>query len=163
MRWRRATGGFEHGACAGHGDPANNGEVLVAGGIDNTGTPLSSTEIYNPATNSFSAGPAMNAARAGATATLLNDGRVLIAGEFAAGFVPNSTEIFDGTNSFASGPTMSSTRLNPTATLLPNGDVLIAGGELEPNASASADLYDGTNNCFAGESSTPCSGRPRQP
>jgi len=42
---------------------------------------IASTEIYDPATNTFAAStPSMNTARAEATATLLPDGKVLIAG-----------------------------------------------------------------------------------
>ena len=40
-----------------------NGKVLIAGGFSNSGF-LSSTEIYDPATNSFAAStPSMNDAR----------------------------------------------------------------------------------------------------
>ena len=52
-----------------------NGKVLIAGGSF-----LSSTELYNPATNTFAAGPSMSAGRSFPTATLLPNGKVLIAG-----------------------------------------------------------------------------------
>ncbi len=118
-----------------------NGKVLIAGGFGNSGF-LSSTEIYDPATNSFAAStPSMNDARSGATATLLPNGNVLIAGG-VGGFNPAndnlaSTEIYDpAANSFAaSTPSMNGSRDSATATLLPNGKVLIAGGEIIPGSS----------------------------
>ena len=59
-----------------------NGEVLVAGGYANSAGDaiLSSTDLYNSATNSFIAGPSMNDQRGLASAALLSNGKVLIAG-----------------------------------------------------------------------------------
>jgi len=53
--------------------------VLIAGGENGTGT-LNTTEIYDPASGTFSAAANMATARADHSATLLADGRVLIAG-----------------------------------------------------------------------------------
>jgi hypothetical protein len=58
------------------------GKVLIAGGNDDISTPLSS-ELYDPATNSFAAAAdtaSMNADRYGATVVLLPSGKVLIVG-----------------------------------------------------------------------------------
>lgn len=66
-----------------------DGTVLIAGGVMPVATatpglynqiPLSSTEIYNPATGSFSPGPTMREVRLSHTATLLADRRVLFVG-----------------------------------------------------------------------------------
>ena len=67
-----------------------NGNVLIAGGLSTVNNPggasLSSTEIYDPTTNTFAAStPSMNDAREEATATLLLNGKVVIAG--GQGFV----------------------------------------------------------------------------
>lgn len=58
------------------------GEVLVIGGTSNDEDLLSSTEVYDPATQSFTAGPTMNSGRykLNGSATLLPDGRVVVAG-----------------------------------------------------------------------------------
>lgn len=58
-----------------------DGRVLVAGGVTlNTGAGLSTTEIYDPKTNTWSAGPALPGPRTHHGAARLSDGSVLIAG-----------------------------------------------------------------------------------
>jgi hypothetical protein len=141
-----------------------NGKVLIAGGIGDGGGAISSTELYDPATNTVAAGPTMSAARISATATFLpngklqtdgvqTDGKVLIAGgELGAdgGFKRlNSTELYDpATNTFAAGPAMNTARGDAAATLLPNGKVLIAGGAGQPVVLNSTELYDPATNTF---------------
>jgi hypothetical protein len=71
-----------------------DGEVLIAA----SSSPFTATtEIYDPVTNTFAAStPSMNDAREGATATLLPNGKVLIAGgfSFTALAALSSTEIY---------------------------------------------------------------------
>jgi hypothetical protein len=65
-----------------------DGTVLVAGGSetqDNAFPALASAELYDPAAGRFSAAANMTTARAYATATLLNNGQVLIMGGRALG------------------------------------------------------------------------------
>jgi hypothetical protein len=60
-----------------------DGRVLIAGGYWSNGQKwrvLSSAEMYDPATGNFSPIGSMGTPRNGHSATLLNDGRVLIAG-----------------------------------------------------------------------------------
>jgi hypothetical protein len=68
--------------------PLLDGRVLVAGGSQETPeglrTAVSSTELWDPSTNRFEPGPELTDARAGHTATLLSDGRVLIVGGFTS-------------------------------------------------------------------------------
>lgn len=53
----------------------NTGKILIAGGVNSDGVnpvaTLSSTELYDPATNTFAPGPKMNWARADAVAIQL--------------------------------------------------------------------------------------------
>src|SRR5207253_6007752 len=59
-----------------------NGKVFVAGGWNNRVSPfvLASAELYDPASNSWSAIASMAQGRLGAFASILPDGRVLVAG-----------------------------------------------------------------------------------
>jgi len=86
----------------------------------------------------------MSVARLGPTATLLNDGRVLIAG----GAQDASAEIYDpssGRFARTRGDMQVAGRKQHTATLLRDGRVLIAGG----SGLASAELFDPKTETFA--------------
>jgi hypothetical protein len=78
----------------------NNGNVLVAGGIDTTtlnAFALASAELYSPVTGTFTATGSMTDFRVYHTATLLNDGNVLVAGgqESDGGIAPvDSAELY---------------------------------------------------------------------
>src|ERR1035438_5791848 len=67
------------------------------------------------------------------TATLLLDGRVLVAGGYDGANYLTSSEIFDpSTGTWTETSPMLMGRYKHTATLLPNGKVLVAGGFLAP-------------------------------
>ena len=74
-----------------------DGKVLVAGGVHpvqvGSGA-YSTTEIFDPSTNSWSTGPELSGPRANHSATLLPDGRVLLIGGIAPEFVPLSSMEF---------------------------------------------------------------------
>jgi hypothetical protein len=132
----------------------SNGKVLVTGGYyfvvasDTSGT-LTTAELYDPASGTFSATGSMETARGGHTATLLNAGKVLVAG----GADTSTTELFDPTaGTFSATGATEIARTEHTATLLPDGTVLVAGGE-DPNFGnglALAELYDPSVGTFAG-------------
>ena len=132
-----------------------NGKVLIAGGAANMGPTgaRATTELYDPVANTFAAStPVMKAARYIATATLLANGQVLIAGGTQDGNVGiSSTELYDPvSNSFAaSTPVMNGGHAAATATLLPNGKVLIAGGLGASGPVSSTEVYDPIANTFA--------------
>ena len=151
-----------------------NGKVLIAGGWGKTGA-LATTELFNPVYNCFAghtgcpdqtAPPVMNVARTEAAATLLPDGRVLIAGgdsgdptkkSFTSGL--RSTELYDSaTNTFAPSnatPLMNTGRAQAIAVLLGDGKVLIAGGNVNGRGLNTSELYDPQSNTFAAPDLTP--------
>ncbi len=114
-----------------------SGEVVVTGGTDGRDHGLSVTELFNPRTNRWGAGPAMSSPRIDHTATLLLDGRVLVTGGFdrldQSERTLASTEIFDsGRNRWTPTSRMIVARARHTATLLANGSVLVVGGYSAP-------------------------------
>jgi hypothetical protein len=117
-----------------------DGRVLIAGGDNFSSTPpqfrLATAEIYDPASRAFTPAGNMTIGRSGHRATLLPDGRVLIAGGDSV--IPEgpddpsmkgSAELFDSsTQSFSATGSMLTGRAGFNATLLTNGKVLITGG-----------------------------------
>ncbi|HJS19383.1 MAG TPA: kelch repeat-containing protein [Anaerolineales bacterium] len=101
----------------------------------------------NPYLNCLSPVLKMNVPRAAHTATLLPDGRVLIAGGFREEVTSEvaiaDAELFDPTTkTFVPTGSMNEPRDGHTATLLPNGQVLIVGGWNQSGRSSTAELYD---------------------
>lgn len=130
-----------------------NGKVLVVGGRDfasgaDRATVLSSAELFDPTTGTWTATGDLAVARTGHTATMLKDGEVLVAGGVRGvdpgGFLA-SAELYDpSTGRWSATGSMTSVRVNASATLLLDGRVLIAGGT-DPDlidVVASAELYD---------------------
>ena len=73
-----------------------NGKVLVAGGQGASGGNfLSSAELYDPASGSWTTTGSLNTARADHTATLLPNGKVLVAGGYNGGPELTSAELYD--------------------------------------------------------------------
>ncbi len=111
-----------------------DGRVLIAGGENSSGA-LNGTEVFDPATGTFSASGNMGAARVDHSATLLADGRVLIAGGSNSSGSLATTEIFDpATGTFAAGPSLSVARAGHSATLFADGRIFIAGGDANGSA-----------------------------
>jgi hypothetical protein len=132
-----ATGSMGNARTGHTSTPLADGKVLIAGGEDkdNSGN-LSSAEIFDPGINAgvggFTTTGSMNTVRVYHSATLLEDGNVLITGGYGGtGSTIASAEIYDtnsGTFSYTTG-SMSWNRIYHTATLLNDGTVLISGGQ----------------------------------
>jgi hypothetical protein len=152
-----------------------SGKVLVAGGVAEIGNGnfvvLSSTEIYDPATRQFSAGPSMALPRAGHSATMLSNGKVLLVGGRTP--VPgwpdfqqdtSTAELYDpATNTFAATGGLTQPQYGHSATRLQNGKVLVAGGYVDGNYSLpTSEVYDPTTGTFVsgGQSDVAHSGSP---
>jgi N-acetylneuraminic acid mutarotase len=127
-----------------------NGKVLVAGGCTSYNangcvSVTTSAEVYDPSSGAWKSTGVMRAARMSTTATLLPNGKVLIAGgQTAANDALGSSELYNpGTGTFALTGKLLTPRSGHTATLLPNGLVLMAGGENVNGISISkAELYN---------------------
>ena len=143
-----------------------NGSVLVAGGVvQKPGVDdqdfYASAELYDPTTGQFTSTGSMSAARADASAVILADGRVLIAGGEGCqdgqhctdvsvdGLPPHkygplaSAEIYDPTSGkFTRTGSMTQSGQHLSATLLGDGKVLVAG------LGSGADLYDPARGQF---------------
>lgn len=132
-----------------------NHNVLITGGFSSESTfeSLASAEIYNSKTATFSDTGSMSLARSSHTATLLANGKVLIAGGTSfydqPPFVTATAEIYDpATGTFTATGSMATPRENHTAILLPDGTVLIAGGDNSTGALDSAELYNPATGAF---------------
>jgi len=136
-----------------------DGRVLVAGGgpaqWSLPGPDLATAEIFDPKTGKFSPTGSMTTTRQAHTATLLRDGRVLIAGgNDKADHAVATAELYDPrTRKFSPTGSMATARGYQTATLLADGRVLIAGGDPDGwNGSgsiiASAEIYDPRTGTF---------------
>lgn len=121
----------------------SDGRILVVGGHGASGNPdytsLSSAETWDPMTETFAPTGSLTEARVGHTATLLADGRVLVAGGRAStlstGYL-STAEVWDSaTGTFSPTGSLAGARDEHTAVLLPDGRLIIAGGYDEDSRS----------------------------
>jgi hypothetical protein len=131
-----------------------NGKVLITGGSNLVQlSPASLTavaELFDPGTGSFTTTGSLITAREYHTATLLQNGKVLIAGGLDANnaYVAQA-ELYDPTTgTFTATGNMVDPRHLHTATLLANGKVLIVGGEGAGTFVAPPELFDPDTGTF---------------
>jgi len=131
-----------------------SGRVLVVGGECNAASRTCSSgytpsaELYDPSTGKWTTTGSLIVTRYGFEATSLPNGKVLVAGGYAAttGSLLAEAELFDpSTRKWATTGSLNDPRAVLTLTLLANGQVLVAGGNdvngLHGYAS-SAELYN---------------------
>ena len=138
-----------------------DGRVLVAGGFGGvpTGTgnndqPVVNTaEIYDPATNTWTATGSMNVRRALHTATLLPNGQVLVAGGRWCPNAPPATcnftfrtataELYNpATGTWTPTGSMNEARHTTASVLLPDGRVLVPAGFTNAGNGFNGDIYN---------------------
>lgn len=136
------------------------GKVLVAGGntrnlgaigerLREEGVAVTVAELYDPSSGSWSLTGSMLSIRFDHTATLLENGKVLVVGGWnpASREVNGSAELFDpvtGTWSLTGSPAVAR-QSGHSATLLQDGKVLVTGGfttARSDEVTSSAELYD---------------------
>ncbi len=162
-----AVGNLVHGPRALHrANLLPDGRVLITGGTNNYIDPTSillgaykSTEIFNPVTNTFSAGPNMKIKRVAQSATSLPNGDVLVSGGYTVVTIifielplisstgERYTFVPGGAGSFGPEINMQQQRMGHADVLLPDGRVLLVGGAngsdpLDPQPELSWQLWD---------------------
>lgn len=127
-----------------------DGKVLICGGFAGSSyKSLSSAEIYDPSSRSFTKITDLSTPRVSHSATLLPNGKVLIAGGYNGQYL-SSTEIFDPqSKTFLAGPELNTARHGHTATILNDGNILLAGGVGTGwKFLSSAEVYNKDTNTF---------------
>ena len=126
----------------------NDGRVLITGGVvdERTRQITDSAELYDPANGTFTPAGRMTTPRADHSATLLPNGKILIAGgvSYYIGAALTAVELYDPSGgTFTPTGNMTIGRSRHSSTLLNNGQVLITGGYSNGvGAQRSAELYD---------------------
>lgn len=140
----RPTGSMRDGRTGQTATLLNTGRLLVTGGdscVDSfyyENCPINTSELYDPTAGTFSTTGPLTVPRVFHTATLLPDGKVLVAGGMSA-----SAELYDpAAGTFSNTGGMSVGRDSHTATLLSNGKTLIVGGQNVSGPLSSAEEYD---------------------
>jgi Tol biopolymer transport system component len=99
--------------------------------------------LASSATGAWSIAASLNTPRGLHTATLLPNGKVLVAGGLGDGGDLATAELYDpAANTWSFTGSLVSARNSHTATLLANGKVLITGGEQNGQLLQTAELYD---------------------
>ena len=127
-----------------------DGRVLLVGGVVAGSSATSSCEIYDPATNSWTATGSLNRTRCYQGSVLLLDGRVLTVGgnQFSVGDPVSSAEIYDpSTAKWTLTGSMSVVRAYFDPVVLANGKVLVAGSG--GHHGKSCELYDPATGTWA--------------
>jgi hypothetical protein len=151
--------------CQGAPRPAYCGKVLVAGGYTGSSSAnaqpvLSTSELYDPVAGTWSAGGTLNTRRSLHAATLLADGRVLVAGGRTCDQPPPAVcdftfrsaeaEIYNpATNTWTTTGTLFIPRHTNRAALLPDGRVLLPAGFDQTGNNSSAELFSPTTGTWS--------------
>lgn len=130
-----------------------NGKVIVVGTLSNS----SVTDLYDPATGTWSSTGSLVNGRSATAAVLLGNGKVLLASGYTNGPV-TSSELYDYTQAkWSSTGNLNQGRGNHTATLLANGKVLVVGGVTSSGSNVlnSCELYDPNSGAWTVTGSLP--------
>ena len=120
----------------------SNGNVLIIAG--NGSTNVAYANIFSPVTNTIIPAPPPAVNRLDFTATVLQNGKILITGGVNNTGLLSSCELFDpSTYTWSSAANMNNGRTQHTATLLNDGRVLVTGGQDNVSSSlSSCEIYN---------------------
>lgn len=128
-----------------------DGRVLVVGGVaflegrppgDKARSDGAIAEVWTPGTRRWRRAANLSSGRLGHSATLLSDGRVLVAGGVEASGRHGSAEVWDpSTDRWTSAGAMLVPRTDHTAVCLADGRVLVAGGVHTSNMNDPSGLW----------------------
>lgn len=127
-----------------------NQTAIYVGGADANGFPLTTCEIYNPATTSWSLAAPLAVGVERHTVTQLANGNLVVIGgntslDYDESQPTGAIEIYDyNANQWSNGGNLNIARQNHTATLLLNGTILVTGGYTGSDVTASCEIYDPT-------------------
>ena len=132
-----------------------DGKIFLAGGMssDLGVGQLASTEIFNPATNTSTAGPSMPYVKTMATAATLKDGKVLIVGCWYDNTSATYASIYDPVqNTIVSSSAVGELRANPCIVSTDDGKALVFAGS-QPYGGSPApetvELFDNKTYSFS--------------
>ena len=115
---------------------------------------LSSAELYDPITGTWTSAGSLAEARSSHTATLLPSGKVLVTGGVRIDASRNvitldSSELYDpASGNWSATGSLANARYAHTATLLPSGKALVVGGSKYIGVLSSTELYDPTTGTW---------------
>jgi hypothetical protein len=156
--WTKPTGAPTTARRAPWQTRLNDDRMLIVGGSA-AGSDLSSAEIFDPATGTFSAVGSLS--RTVAAYQRLGDGRVIAIGGLSpagGGTILDTTEIFDpSTKMWTPGPKMNAARYQPGSAVLSDGRVLAVAGLAADALLTSTEIFDPATSkwTLAGEVSQP--------
>jgi hypothetical protein len=126
-----------------------SGELIAIGGakgiINGSTTGLATCERYSPTSGSWMPIPSMSIDRISHSASLLKDGRILVAGgqQYSAGATAvRSCELYNSALSWRAGPDLRHERVGHAAMMLSNGRVIACGGSDNNSWTSSCESFE---------------------
>jgi len=126
----------------------SNGNVLVAGGLGNSGI-LTACELYNPKANSWTVTGNLTKATFDEQIAELNNGGVIVVGGDFSGGENNVTQIYNpNTGAWSDAAPQPIARADMIVVKLTDGNILVAGGHTGLAPTLLSEIYDPATNTW---------------